>query len=136
MIRFLISIALHLAANAIGLIVASLFLDDMSLDGVAFVIAVLIFTGVEVIAQPLIRKIAVKHMESLLGSVALVTTFVGLLITELISDGIEIHGAWTWVLTTIIVWLSVLIAGIILPAIFLKKAVENVHDDDPKVHTW
>ena len=125
MIRFLISTGLHLLGNAIGLIVAALFLDDMSLDGVAFVIALLIFTAVEVLAQPLIRKFAVKHAEPMLGGVALVTTFVGLVITDVFSDGLQIEGAWTWVLATIIVWLVAMIAAIILPAIFLKNAAEN-----------
>lgn len=125
MIRFLISTGLHLLGNAIGLIVAALFLDDMSLDGVAFVIALLIFTAVEVLAQPLIRKFAVKHAEPMLGGVALVTTFVGLVITDVFSDGLNIEGAWTWVLATIIVWLVAMVAAIILPAIFLKNAAEK-----------
>jgi putative membrane protein len=129
-VRFLISIVLHLVANAFGLIVAALILDDMSLDTGAFIIAVLIFTVVEVIAQPLLRSIAMKHVEPLLGSVALVTTFVGLLITELITDGLDIEGVWTWVLATVIVWLAALLAAIILPAIFLKKTVENVRSNN------
>lgn len=128
MIRFLISTGLHLLGNAIGLIVAALFLDDMSLDGVAFVIALLIFTAVEILAQPLIRKFAVKHAEPMLGGVALVTTFVGLVITDVFSDGLQIEGAWTWVLATLIVWLVAMVAAIILPAVFLKNAAENRRD--------
>jgi putative membrane protein len=125
MVRLLISAALHLAANAVGLVVASLFLDDMSISGAAFVIAVLIFTVVEVLAEPLLQKIAFKNVHALGGSVALVTTFIGLLITDIVSDGLTISGAWTWVLATIIVWLATLIAAIILPALFLKKAVAD-----------
>ena len=121
MVRTLISAALHLAANAIGLLVAALVLDDMSIDGVAFVVAVVIFTVVEVIAQPLIQKIAIKNAHALVGSVALITTFVGLVVTDLISDGLSISGAWTWVLATLIVWLAGMLAGLILPAIFVKK---------------
>ena len=122
----LISAAVHLGANAIGLLVAALFLDDMSIDGAAFVIAVVIFTLVEVIAQPLIMKIAVKNVHALVGGVALVTTFVGLLLTDLISDGLSIDGALTWVLATIIVWLAGMLAGVILASLFLKKTVEAV----------
>jgi uncharacterized membrane protein YvlD (DUF360 family) len=123
MARTLISAALHLAANAIGLLVAALVLDDMSIDGVSFVVAVVIFTVVEVIAQPLIQKIAVKNAHALVGSVALITTFVGLVVTDIISDGLSISGAWTWVLATLVVWLAGMLAGLILPAIFLKKTV-------------
>lgn len=125
MVRFLISVGLHLLGNAIGLIVAAAVLDDMSIDGLSIVVAVLIFTAVEVIAQPLIRKIAVKNVEALLGGVALVSTWVGLLLTDIIADGLDIEGSWTWVLATIIVWVCATLAAIILPAIFLKKAVEE-----------
>ena len=65
----------------------------MSIDGAAFVFAVIIFTVVEVIAQPLIQKIAMKNVHALVGGVALITTFVGLVVTDLISDGLSIDGA-------------------------------------------
>ncbi len=125
MVRFLISTLLHLAGNALGLIIAAAILEDMTLDGVAFVIAVLIFTVVEMIAQPLLRKMAMKNVEALQGGVALVSTYVGLLITDIASDGLEIKGLTTWVLATLIVWLGAVLAGVILPAIFLKNKVEQ-----------
>ena len=59
---------------------------------------------------------------------ALVTTFVGLVITEFFSDGLQIEGAWTWVLATIIVWLVAMLAAMVLPAIFLKNAAEKRRD--------
>jgi len=124
-IRLLVSTALHLAANAVGLLVATLALDDMTIDATSFVFAVLVFTVVEVLAGPLLLKIAIKNGQALMGSVALITTFVGLVITGIVSDGLVITGAWTWVLATIIVWLAGLLAGLILPVIFVKKAVDN-----------
>ena len=123
MIRLLISGAVHLGANAIGLLVAALVLSGMSIDGAAFLFAVILFTLIEVIAQPLIMKIAVKNINALVGGVALVTTFLGLLITDLISDGLSIDGALTWVLATVIVWLAALLAGLILASLFLKEGV-------------
>ena len=129
MVRMLISLAIQLAANAIGLIVAAAVLDDMSLDGAAFVIALLIFTAVEVIASPLIRQTAIRHANALLGGTALVTTFVALLITDLVSDGLSIDGAWTWILATLIVWLATVLAALILPMIFLKDAAERRRRD-------
>jgi putative membrane protein len=126
MVRMLIRVALHIAGNAIGLILANLLLSDMSLDASAFIIALLIFTGVEILVQPLLRQIAFKNQASAIqGSTALITTFVALLVTDLISDGLSISGGLTWVLATIIVWLATMLAGIILPMIFLKNAVEE-----------
>jgi len=106
-------------------LIAAAVLNDMSIDGVAFVVAVVIFTVVEVIAQPLIQKIALKNAHALVGGTALITTFVGLLITDLISDGLSISGAWTWVLATVTVWLGGMLAGLILPALFVKKTVNT-----------
>jgi hypothetical protein len=68
---------------------------------------------------------AMQHAEALQGGSALVTTFVALVITSLISDGLEISGAVTWILATVIVWLGSVLAGVILPLIFLKDVAEN-----------
>jgi uncharacterized membrane protein YvlD (DUF360 family) len=120
-IRFVLSCA----ASAIGLWVASLVLDRMSVSGAAFLVAVLIFTVSTAILQPLVTKIAMKNMHALMGGTALVTTLIGLILTDLISDGLSIDGLTTWVLATLIVWVATVLAGVILPAIFLKEAVEK-----------
>ena len=122
MIRLLVSAAVYLAANAVGLLVANALLDDVSIEGGAFVIAVVIFTVVEVVIQPLITQIAMRHSRALLGSSALLATFVGLVVTTLVSDGLAIHGALSWVLATVIVWAAALVAGLVLPALFVKRA--------------
>jgi len=49
-------------------------------------------------------------------------------VTTLVSDGLSISGAVTWVLATVIVWAAALVAGLILPAIFVKKAVTNARE--------
>ena len=72
MIRMLISAAVHLAANAVGLLVAALVLEDMTLDATAFVLAVLIFTVVEVLARPFLVSLAMKGASYLQGATALV----------------------------------------------------------------
>ena len=125
MIRLLISAALYLVANAIGLLVANALLDDVSIEAAAFVIAVVIFTAVEVVIQPLVTQIAMRHSRALLGSSALIATLIGLVVTTLVTDGMSIDGAVTWVLATVTVWAAALVAGLILPAIFVKTAVTN-----------
>ena len=61
----------------------------------------------------------------MLGSSALIATLIGLVVTVAVSDGLSISGALTWVLATVIVWAAALVAGLVLPAIFVKKAVTN-----------
>ena len=123
MVRSLIKLLLELVGNALGLLIAAAVLDKMEIDGAAFVIALLIFTGISVVTKPLITKMALKNAEALQGSSALITTFIALALTTLISDGLSIDGFDTWIFATIIVWLTTLVAGIILPMIFLKKVV-------------
>jgi uncharacterized membrane protein YvlD (DUF360 family) len=127
-IRLLISAGIRLLANTIGLLAATAILDGMTIDAASFIMAVLIFTVVEVVFEPLLRQMAMRSAQALMGSVSLIITFVGLLVTELFSDGLQITGASTWVLATIIVWLAALIAGLILPLILVKRVAADRRD--------
>jgi putative membrane protein len=125
MIRLLLSTVIHLAANAIGLLLAAVLLDGLTVSGTAFVLAVAIFTVVEVVLGPLIRQLAVTKANALLGSTSLVVTLLGLFVTSVISDGLRIEGLSTWALGTVIVWLASLLATILLPLVLVKKKVEG-----------
>jgi hypothetical protein len=128
MIRLIASLVLTLLANAVGLIIASVLLSGFEINGVAFVTAVLIFTITEVVAGPLITKMALQNVPSLLGGIALVTTLVGLIVTDIFSDGLTITGLDTWILATLIVWLFSLVASLVLPLVIFKKALDKKHD--------
>ena len=137
MIRMLISAALALGANAVGLLIADLVLDDLSVEWQSFIVAVAFFTLVEVILGPLIMKMALRNAPALMGGIALVTTLLGLIITDLIFDGFSIEGFWTWVAATVIVWLGGLLAAFVLPLIFLRnRADERSQPAAPKGSTW
>ena len=127
MVRMLISAAIHLLANAVGLLVADALLDDMEIVGVTpFVIAVVIFTVTEVLIQPLLQKMALSNVPALMGGTALAATLIGLIVTSIVSgDDFEIVGATTWLLATLIVWLAAVLAALILPLILVKKAVDD-----------
>jgi hypothetical protein len=112
-----------LIGNAIGIIVAAAILDDMTLNGAAFVVDVVIFTLTFVIVQPLAIKTAVRHSSTLAGGSALVATLIALIVSDLLSDGLSISGATTWLLATLIVWIAAVIAGVLLPMVMFKKAL-------------
>jgi putative membrane protein len=124
-LRLIVSFAIHLVANAVGLLVANLVLDDLTIEAGPFLWAVLIFTVVETFAGPLIMKIALQNAKGLMGGIALVVTFVGLLVTEIIADGFDINGVSTWIAATVIVWLAAMLAGLIIPVILVKRGVES-----------
>jgi putative membrane protein len=125
MVRMLIRFGISCLASAIGLLVAAALLDGMDVSGTAFLIAVLIFTVSTAILQPLVVKIAMKNASALLGGTALVTTLLGLILTAIISDGLRISGATTWLLATLIVWLATMLAAVILPIFLVKEAVDR-----------
>jgi len=121
MIRITVTVVVQVLANAIGLIVATLILDDMSLTAAAFLLDVLIFTGINVLAQPLIIKTSMQNASSLTGSSALISSFVALVVTAWLSDGLQISGTITWLLAAVIIWGASLMAAFLLPAFVFKK---------------
>jgi len=99
--------------------------DDMSLDGPAFVLALVIFVVLTAVLEPLIEKIGDEHLSIIAMFSSLITTFIALLITELVSDGLTITGTATWVLATLIVWACTALATWILLRMFIKNVREN-----------
>jgi putative membrane protein len=121
----MISTALALAGNAVGLLVAAAVLDKMEISGAAFIIAVAIFTLVDAVIQPFLIQMAAKRVAALRGATALAATLISLIVTALLSDGLAITGLATWFWATLIVWLASLLAGLILPVIFVRNKVQE-----------
>ncbi|MBA2952167.1 hypothetical protein GON03_19305 [Nocardioides sp. MAH-18] len=121
MIRLLINVGITLLANAVGLGVAAYLLDDMTVTASAFLIAVVIFTVVYALAQPMLTQMAISAAPALRGGVALVATLLGLIITTLLTDEMSITGIETWIAATVIVWLASLVGALLLPLVFLRN---------------
>lgn len=125
MSKFFISAAAHLVGNAVGLLLAAFLLAGFSIDPLSFVIVVVIFSAVEAVAMPLLRKVSQKNMPQLMGGIALITTFVGLIVTEIFVSGFSIGGVSNLLASTLLVWLGALIAGIVLPIYVFKSLREE-----------
>jgi uncharacterized membrane protein YvlD (DUF360 family) len=125
MIRLLIRIGIALLGAAIGFMVAAAVLDGMELDGAAFVVAVVIFAVLTAVLEPLIEKIGDEHLSIISAASSLITTFLALLITELVSDGLTIDGLDTWLFATLIVWVCTALATFILARMFIKNVRDN-----------
>ncbi len=125
MIRFLVRTLIALVANAVGLIVAAIVLDDVELDATSFVVAVVIFTAVFVLLQPFLAVNLRRMGPGMLGAVSLLATLVSLIVTDLLTDGLSISGVLTWILAALIVWLVALVATLLLPFLGLKKFLDE-----------
>ncbi len=129
MIRFLISTLVATAASAVGLLVAAWVLDDMTVSGTAFLVAVVIFTITTGLTGPFIQKKALKSAQALMGASALLSTLIGLIVTHLVSDGMSISGLDTWFYATFIVWFASLIAAWLIPVVLVKRGVQSAREN-------
>jgi uncharacterized membrane protein YvlD (DUF360 family) len=126
-IRLVVRTVIVLLGNAVGLIVCSLVLDDFEINATGFIVSLLIFTVAVALMTPFLSSVMQRNRSTsaALGGVALISTFVALVITDLLSDGLEISGVGTWIAATVIVWLGSLIAVFVLPFLGLKKYLEE-----------
>ena len=127
MIRLIFRTAIVLVGNAVGLIVASLVFSGFDINVTSFVFAVIIFTVAFALMTPFLASAMRRNAtgSKALGGVALISTFVALVITDIFSDGLSISGIGRWIGATVVVWLTSLLAVFILPYLGLKKYLEN-----------
>jgi uncharacterized membrane protein YvlD (DUF360 family) len=123
-IRLIFRTVIALLANAVGLLVAAAVLSGMHMSVGSFFLDLIIFTVITALLQPFVAA----QFRRLAIFAALIATFVALVITDIISDGLTINGLRTWVAATVIVWLAALLAAFILPFLGLKKFIENRRD--------
>ena len=125
MIRLLVRTLIAVAANAVGLIVASVVLDGFSINAASFIVAVVIFTIVFAVLTPFLAVQLRRLGNGAIGATALIATLVSLVVTDLLSDGFSISGVGTWIAAAVIVWLAALVAAFVLPFLGLKKFLED-----------
>lgn len=128
MFRFLAITVLTLLGNALGLLIASWLLDGFSLSATGFLWSVLFFTIAQLIMTPFVLSMSLRYVPALRGGIALVTTFVVLWLTTLFTSGVEIKDVTAWVLAPLIIWLTTVLAGVILPIFLFKKTMAKVKD--------
>ncbi|WP_164660722.1 hypothetical protein [Tropicibacter sp. Alg240-R139] len=122
--RILSAVAL-LIGNAVGLLLAVALLPGFKIAPLSIIVVVLVFTVVQVIADPLITKISEKNVPALKGGVALAVTFVGLLVTDLIASGLTVGGVSNLLAATLLVWLGAVVAGVLIPMFLFKELQDS-----------
>jgi hypothetical protein len=134
MIMFLIRALIFLLSAAVGLIAADLILPGFQIDWTdwwGFILAIVIFAVLQSVLAPWLARVARRNAPALLGGIGIVSSFVALLIVVLIPGAGLTIGApwWTWILAPVIVWIFTALATWLLPAIFIKKKVEENRAD-------
>jgi uncharacterized membrane protein YvlD (DUF360 family) len=130
MIRFLIRTAIFFAAAFIAIIVADIVLSGFSVAGVwSYVVVALIYGVIQGLMEPFFRQVTRASAPMFTGGVGIITAFVALGITNLISGALTIDGLTTWIAAAVIVWLAGALAAFILPLIFVKNRVQERRSD-------
>jgi Mycobacterial 4 TMS phage holin, superfamily IV len=119
-IRFLLRTAVFLGSSAIGLLVAAWLIPGVSVSVSGFIAAVVIFTVAQAILSPFFLKMASRYAAAFLGGIGLVSTLAALILASLLTHGLTIRGAGSWVAATVVVWLVTALATLLLPLLILR----------------
>jgi uncharacterized membrane protein YvlD (DUF360 family) len=126
MIRFLIRTAIFFAAAFVAIIVADLVLSGFSVAGLySYVVVALIYGVIQGVMEPFFHQVTKRSAPMFTGGVGIITAFVALGITNLISGALTIDGVTTWIAAAVIVWLAGAVAAFLIPAIFVKNRVQE-----------
>jgi len=105
--RFFLGWLLGLAGNAVGLILASLILGSQFkfTSATGFIVSLVIFAVLSALFTWLVFKFLLRNAGSVVALTGLVSTFLALLVTDLLPWGsLDIDGmGWVW--GTLIVWI-------------------------------
>ncbi len=100
------SLAISWAANAIVLLVVTVVLSGATSENVKdLLIAAALFGVLNTILKPILRLLTLPFAVITLGLVWFFVAMLMLAITSAVVSGFEIHGFWTYVWATVIVWL-------------------------------
>ena len=105
MVRLAKQLTLSWVANAIVLAVVTLVLSGVKSDTAGDLIrAALLFGILNTILKPLLRLLTLPLAFITLGLIWFGVAMVMLWLTSIFIDGFSIHGFWTYVWATVIVW--------------------------------
>ena len=106
MIRLAKQLTLSWIANAVVLGVVVAVLDGVTVDNAGDLIrAALLFGILNTILKPLLRLLTLPLAFITLGLIWFGVAMVMLWLTSIFIDGFSIHGFWTYVWATVIVWI-------------------------------
>src|SRR3982074_736524 len=112
--RWGIRLGTSLAGIAVGILVSGAVLSKFSVNATAIVEASLLFWIIHVGVQVLALRVLVRQPSiALAGLLALASPIVSLIIVNAIVGGLTIKGLQTYVLATLIIWVTTSLGDIV-----------------------
>jgi hypothetical protein len=118
----LLRAAVLLGSWAVGLLVAAWVVPGVSVSVSGFIVAVVLFSAAQTTLSLLILKLPRAYASLLLGGTGLVLTLVALGLASVLTHGLTIRGAASWLAATIVVWLVTTVGAISLPEALVRDA--------------
>src|SRR3954453_3403676 len=111
--RWGIRIVASLVGIAAGIIISVALLDDFSASTAGIVEATIVFWIVHIVVNFFALKVLIRQPSvAVAGLLALVSTIVSLIIVNILVSDISIRGATTYVLATLIIWITTAVADV------------------------
>jgi putative membrane protein len=105
--RWGIRFGTSLVAIAAGLLICSAVLSDFSLNTGGLIEATLLFWVVHIVVSFVALRVLIRQPSvAMAGLLALLSTIVALVIVAVVVPGLHVHGAGTFVVATIIIWIA------------------------------
>ena len=112
--RWGIRIVASLVGIAAGIIISVALLDDFSASTAGIVEATIVFWVVHIIVNFFAVKALIRQPSvEIAGLLALASTIVSLIIVNIIVSDVSTSGATTYVLATLIIWITTAVADVI-----------------------
>jgi hypothetical protein len=112
--RWGIRIVASLVGIAAGIILSVALLSDFSASTAGIIEATIVFWIIHIIVNFFAVKVLIRQPSvAMAGLLALASTIVSLIIVNLIVSDISIGGATTYVLATLIIWITTAVADML-----------------------
>jgi hypothetical protein len=105
--RLGIRILASLAGIFIGIVVSVAVLSGFSATSKAIVVSTLLFWVVHIVVNFIALRILIRQPSvATAGLLALASTVIALIVVNIFVSGLSIHGASTYVIATLIIWIA------------------------------
>jgi CDP-diglyceride synthetase len=124
--RLGIRFAASLIGIVAGLLICGAVLTEFHISAAALIESALLFWVVHMIVQVIALRVLVREPSvALAGLLALASTIIALIIVNAVISGLTIHRLYTYVLATIIIWITTALADMIGRRIVRKGRAEQ-----------
>lgn len=120
MTQVLMRAVARLGAWTVGLLAAVWVVPGVSASASGVVFAVVVFSVAQTTLSLWILKLPHAWASLVLGTTALILTFVAMRLASAFTHGLTISQGVSWLAATIVVWLATTIGAILLPEVYVR----------------